>query len=115
MVVLKNDERRQHSRVDFATTIQIQIEAEGKIVNLSGDSKDLSLHGVFARTDNKLPLGSKCSVTVCLTGTIEKIELLMKGAVVRDDVDGMGIKFDSMDVETYSHLKNIVQYNSIGE
>ncbi len=36
----------------------------------------------------------------------------MKGTVIRISENGMGIEFDSMDVDTYSHLKNIVHYNS---
>ena len=35
----------------------------------------------------------------------------MKGTIIRQTLDGIGIAFDSMDVDTYSHLKNIVRYN----
>jgi hypothetical protein len=52
-------------------------------------------------------------VKICLTGTVEKIELVMKATVVRQTTKGVGIVFDSMDVETYSHLKNIVRYNQV--
>jgi len=112
MADLKNDERRKHSRVEFATKIQIQIEAQEKLIELKGSSKDLSLKGMFAGTKTEFALGTKCLVKVYLTGMIERIELIMKGSIVRAGDKGMGIEFDSMDVDTYSHLKNIVKYNN---
>jgi len=113
MAVSNNDERRKHSRVGFTTTIQILLEADGKQINLEGSSRDLSLKGIFIRSQDRLPAGTKCAIKVYLTGTIDKIELLMKGTVVRVSDNGMGIGFDSMDVDSYSHLKNIVNYNSV--
>ncbi|NOX34433.1 MAG: PilZ domain-containing protein [Deltaproteobacteria bacterium] len=115
MAVSNNDERRKHSRVGFTTAIQILLEVNGKEINCKGSSRDLSLKGIFISTDKKFPSGTKCSIKVCLTGTIDKIELLMKGTVVRITDNGMGIVFDSMDVDTYSHLKNIVHYNSMDD
>ncbi|MCF6247315.1 MAG: PilZ domain-containing protein [Desulfobacula sp.] len=107
-----NDERRKYSRVTFATEILIHLEAEGKIVKVQGNSRDLSLKGLFIGTDEVFSTGTKCEIRICLTGGIDKIELQINGRVVRVSKNGMGIVFDSMDVDSYSHLKNIVQYNS---
>jgi hypothetical protein len=112
MAVSKNDERRKHSRVGFTTQIQILLDADGRQIDLQGNSRDLSLKGLFVSTKAKFAGGTKCSITVYLTGGIEKIELLMKGTIARVSDQGLGIVFDSMDVDTYSHLKNIVRYNS---
>lgn len=115
MAVSNNDERRKHSRVGFETAIQIVLEADGRQINLQGNSRDLSLKGIFISTKTRFASGTKCSIKVYLTGGIEKIELLMKGTVVRASDNGVGIVFDSMDVDTYSHLKNIVYYNSMDD
>lgn len=112
MAVSSDNEKRRHSRVGFSTAIEILIQADGKEVRLAGSSKDLSLKGIFAGAEEKFSPGTKCMVNVFLTGGIDKIELQMKGTVVRRTDNGMGIIFDSMDVDTYSHLKNIVYYNS---
>lgn len=112
MVISNNDERRKHSRVGFTTEIQIMLEADGKVVDLKGSSRDLSLKGIFISSEDTYASGTKCSIRVYLSGGIEKIELQMKGTVVRAGENGIGIAFDSMDVDTYSHLKNIVYYNS---
>ena len=111
MAVSNNDERRKHSRVGFETAIQIVLEADGRQINLQGNSRDLSLKGMFVSTNDSFSSGTKCAITVCLTGGVENIELLMNGTIARVSDAGMGIVFDSMDVDTYSHLKNIVHYN----
>jgi hypothetical protein len=111
MAVPDNSERRKHSRVGFTTDILICIEADGRSVELETSSKDLSLKGIFVSSEEKFSEGTKCDVKVFLSGSIENIELAMKGTVMRISKNGMGIEFDSMGVNTYSHLKKIVQYN----
>ena len=112
MAIANNDERRKYSRVAFTTEILIHLEAEGKIVKVQGNSRDLSLKGLFVSTSDSFAIGTKCEIRIYLTGGIDKIELQINGRVVRVSENGMGIVFDSMDVDSYSHLKNIVQYNS---
>ena len=114
MAVLNNDDRRKYSRVGFATEIKIVLKARDQIA-LEGNSKDLSLKGLFVSTDKKFEPGTLCSVKIYLTGGIEKIELLIDGTIVRETDTGIGIVFNSMDVDTYSHLKNIVYYNRVDE
>ncbi len=113
MAVSNNDERRRCSRVAFATDIKIHLKAGSKKVEVGGNSRDLSLKGIFVNTDDSFELQTKCEVRICLTGTVDKIELQIKGRVIRVSKNGMGIVFDSMDVDSYSHLKKIVQYNSV--
>lgn len=113
MAVSKNIERRRHCRVGFTAQIQILLEADGKTIHLEADSTDLSLKGIFIPTENRFSIGTTCIITLYLTGGIDKIELLIKGSVVRVSDKGMGIGFDSMDVDAYSHLKNIVAYNRV--
>ncbi len=115
VVAANKEERRRHTRVGFATAIHILFDADGKQVKLTADSKDLSQRGIFVFADKKFAAGTKCIVKIFLTGGIDKIELLMNATIVRQTDNGMGIEFDSMDVETYSHLKNIVYYNSVDD
>jgi hypothetical protein len=112
MTVLNDENRRKHSRVRFATQIRIDLKTKDH-VTLEGNSKDLSLKGIFVSTPRKFARGTSCFVKIYLTGGIEKIELLVEGAIVRQTETGIGIVFNSMDVDTYSHLKNIVHYNRV--
>ncbi|MFH2093041.1 MAG: PilZ domain-containing protein [Pseudomonadota bacterium] len=115
MVSVNSDERRKYTRVGFTTAIHILLDIDGKQIDFEGNSKDLSLRGIFVNTDIKFPAQTKCSVTIFLAGGVDKIELLIDATVVRETENGMGIEFDSMDLDTYSHLKNIVYYNSVDE
>lgn len=113
MVILHDDDRRKHSRVGFTTEIEIILKANGKEVILKASSKDLSMKGIFVRTDQRFEMGTTCSVSIYLTGGIEEIKLQIQGSIVRETDTGIGVVFESMEVDTYTHLKNIVQYNSV--
>lgn len=78
---------------------------------MGASSKDLSQKGVFAKTDDRFAPDTPCTVNVFLTGRVEDLPLEIRGRVVRQDEDGVGIVFESMDVDVYTHLKNIVRYN----
>jgi len=105
------DNRRKFDRVEFSTPIRIMLDIDGKSVELSGSSKDLSMKGIYIDTDRRFKPDTPCSVKIHLTGSSEEIELIMQASITRQTDKGMGISFDSMDVDTYAHLKNIVKYN----
>lgn len=106
------NDRRNHSRVEFACEIKILLQQGGQQVILEGSSKDLSQRGLFVRTRKRFPSDTACEVRIYLTGGVDPIELIIQGTLVRQTDSGMGIEFNSMDVETYRHIKNIVLYNS---
>lgn len=112
MDVSDQNDRRNHSRVEFACDIKILLQQDGKQVILEGNSKDLSQRGLFVRTRKRFPPGTGCEVKIFLTGGIDPIELLIQGTLVRQTDSGMGVEFNSMDLDTYGHIKNIVLYNS---
>ena len=112
MDVSKQDERRKHSRVGFATRINVRVESGMETICLDANSKDLSLKGIFVKTGERFPLATRCFVDIYLTGGVEEIKLEIQGRTVRQTDEGVGIVFESMDVDTYTHLKNIVYYNS---
>jgi len=103
------DEKRRHTRVDFLTSILLR--TKGSEILASGHSKDLSLKGVFVSTEEKLEKGTKIEVEIILSGGGNTIELFMEAVVARVEPHGMGIDFKTMDLDTYTHLKNIVLYN----
>lgn len=103
-------ERRRHPRVAFSTSIILtSIDA---MIEAKGSSRDISLSGVFVKTDTRLEPGTQCEMKIFLTGGVDRIELSMKARVSRVLSNGLGISFDSMDLETYGHLKKIMLYNS---
>jgi len=111
MDAIHNDERRKYARVGFTTGIDIKIESGDKPIVLNANSNDLSQRGIFVGTKDVFPLDTPCTVNVHLSGGIEDISLEILGRVVRQTDTGVGIVFESMDVDVYAHLKNIVLYN----
>ncbi len=108
----KVEDRRRHIRVDFKTSIVIKTGEQE--IKACGDSRDLSLKGVFVYTDRKLPAGTKCSVKIFLSGGVDDIELNMAAEVKRVEENGLGIAFGSMDLDSYTYLRNIMRYNADG-
>lgn len=110
--MLKQDvhERRKGLRVEFGT--EVTVMAGGEKTRYTGSSRDLSLRGIFITTGIGLAVGTACVVEITLSGLDEKLVLVMDGHVVRATDSGYAIYFDSVDLETYTHLKNIVTYNA---
>lgn len=102
-------EKRSKPRVYFKTDILLKLDKFE--VRTFGSSRDLSLNGIYVKTDDDIPLGSDCMVEIRLSGITEKLSLAMKGTVVRKEAAGIGITFSSMDLDSYTHLKNVVRYN----
>ncbi len=107
-----NQDRRKGIRVEFKTVVAVTLS--GMETRYKGSSRDLSLRGVFVKTDGAaLPeKGTPCQVGIRLEGLEEELLLRMEGHVVRVDSDGYAVYFDSVDLDTYTHLKNIVRYNA---
>ena len=103
-------ERRGRLRVGFDT--RIILAAGDAEIQTEGHSRDLSISGIYVKTHEKIAVNTPCTVKVLLSGTAEPLALKMDGRIVRTDGSGVGIAFESMDLDSYAHLKNIVRYNS---
>jgi hypothetical protein len=107
---MESNEKRQKIRVPFRT--QITVDYDGEKLHLEGDSVNISMGGLLAKTGNKMPLGAVCKVKVILEGAQPPIELAMTGTVVRHDPSGFGVHFNEMDLDSYSLLREIVRHNA---
>jgi len=104
-----DDDRREKIRINYET--QIIIESGAAEIQMNGNSRDLSLGGVYVDTDQRLPLTTPCKVKIRLSGMIPPLFLEIDGRIVRTDEAGIAVAFESMDLDSYTHLKNIVRYN----
>jgi hypothetical protein len=103
------EERRQKTRVHFETHVIIRTEASE--VRAEADSEDISIKGIFVKTQDKIPEGTLCDLEILLTGSSTRLVLTIKGKIKRQEEDGVAIGFESMDLDSYMHLKNIILYN----
>ena len=104
-----DEEKREEQRVPYVARVILKA-ARSKVV-AEADSKDISVKGMFLKTEKKIPPGTPCKIEILLTGTSARFSLNTRGVITRQDADGMGVEFKSMNLDSYSHLKNIVMYN----
>ena len=98
---------RKFSRVDFRVDATIKTAER----QFQGDVKDLSMNGMFMLTAERLQLGDPVDISIILTGTSPQIDVNFSGIVSRIDENGIGFTFKKMELDSYTHLKNIVAYN----
>lgn len=115
MGISDKGDRRRYSRVVFTTKIDIYMfDESGQNIQLAANSKDLSQRGVFVKTDMRPSLDTACRVVVHLSGGVDDFKLEIQGRIVRHTDIGFAVEFESMDVDTYTHLKTLILYNIEG-
>jgi hypothetical protein len=98
---------RKFSRVDFKVNATITSAEQ----TFQGGVKDLSMNGMFMLTSEQLQPGDPVDISITLTGVSPEIHVKFSGTVSRIDTHGIGFNFRKMDLDSYTHLKNIVAYN----
>ncbi len=102
-------ERRKFSRVPF----RLKAYVNCRNVATKGEVENVSLNGMFVRTDVKLPQGDTAEITLYLTGTANPLDISVNitGTVVRSEENGVVLAFREMDLDSFAQLKNIIAYN----
>jgi len=75
-------------------------------------ARDLSLKGLFVETDKKWGKGTELGISLSLAGSDDNLDLKMKGRVARLEEDGLAVDFFEIDLDSFTHLKNIIAYNA---
>ncbi|MGE5605189.1 MAG: PilZ domain-containing protein [Bacteroidota bacterium] len=99
-------EKRKFSRVDFKKEVEIFVNSEKYL----GEIENLSLKGAYLKTTHPLQLDDKIEIIIHLTVNTD-FDVNLKGKVIRLTNDGAGIIFDRIDLDSFSHLRNIIAYN----
>lgn len=98
---------RQFSRVPFRMAAIIRSEER----QFQGNVENLSMRGMFLVTDERLPVGDTVEIAMVLSGTSPEVSIEFSGKVCRVSDDGLGFTFEKIDLDSYTHLKNIIAYN----
>ncbi|MFZ2447400.1 MAG: PilZ domain-containing protein [Syntrophobacteraceae bacterium] len=99
-------EKRKNSRVSFNADV---IVTSGDLT-ISGATDNLSMKGMFLTAERRLPADELMDIKIRLSGSELSIDL--KGKTVRQTDAGMAIEFIAMDLDSFTHLKKLVAYNS---
>jgi len=103
--------KRDTTRVEFHTRAELEIDGQG----LSGTVEDLSLKGLFLKTEasqRSIQIGQKVKVTIRFSGTTSNLSVDVQGKVVRLTQEGLGIEFTDMEFDSFVYLRNVVAYNA---
>ena len=103
------ENKRKNSRVPFQAIIDLDFPDQS---HGACETADLSLKGVFVLGVTGHRIGENCLVSLRLTGSTSDLSLKIKGTVVRVEEAGVALHFYEMDLDSFSHLKNILYYNS---
>lgn len=101
-------DKRKLTRVDFSINAIIVL-GEKTII---GQVENLSMKGAYIGTSEKIDINSEVEVKIELAGNSSELQLYLKGAVTRIDETGFVLAFKNIDLDSFIHLKNIIEYNS---
>lgn len=99
-------DRRHFSRLNL--NFQVEIQFQDKIY--SGKILDLSLKGVLLELqDFPAQIDDNCVITIYLS---EDVVMTFKSLLVHHEEDNFGFKFISADLDSMTHLRLCLQFNS---
>lgn len=99
------EEKRRRSRV--SAHFEAYVYFEGEKIPVS--TRNISLKGALFAPEPRLGMDKDCTVIFVLA---KDVTVRLKGVVVRSDVDGLAIDFESMDENAFFHLRNMVRYSA---
>jgi hypothetical protein len=99
---------RKFSRVHF----QVDATVTAADRRFHGEVENLSMNGMFMVTGEQLQPGEPVNISIILSGVSPEIQVRISGTVSRIVENGIGFTFEKTDLDSYTHLKNIVAYNT---
>ncbi len=99
------DERRRRSRVPVSLEVMLTLDDE----EITVSTDNISLKGMLLKAPRQLPVEKLCYVTLTLT---PEMQAVVMGRIVRSTPEETAIDFVQMDVESFKHLKKIVEYHA---
>lgn len=101
--------RREMTRVPLQ--IETELRSEGHTLAL-GKTIDISLKGLYVASQQALPTGTACHITLRLGAQDHPIHVVLEGTIVRTTDEGMAIEITSVPPDSFAHLHNLVSYNA---
>ena len=95
--------KRNFIRVEYSVGASIRYDDNV----IFGHVRDLSLCGIFIRTDGEIPFDKPVQVTV-YHDAVSSFKLYAQA--VRRETEGMGLQVSKIDVKSFDSLRNIVEH-----
>jgi hypothetical protein len=98
-------DHRRRGRVPVSLSITVSLEGQ----EIAVESRNLSLKGLACNPNPALCENFPCQVIISLAPDVRAV---IKGKVVRAGESEAAIDFLSMDMDSFAHLRKIVEYHS---
>lgn len=98
---------RKFSRVEFNVTATVSAGER----SFKGKVSNLSMNGLLLDTQEKLEMGEIVDIAITLPGTEPEISVAFTGKVCRITDSDIAFRFQMIDLDSYTHLRNIISYN----
>lgn len=107
--IVLSPEKRRHTRVIFNRSVKLFIKEKS---HGQYPARNLSLGGLFVEGDISIPVGEACRLELHETGRHSSLILTFLGKIQRHEKDGIGVKFISMEDDSFMFLQTMVLYSS---
>jgi len=94
-------QKRNFTRVEFTECASIKHKDQV----FFGNVKNMSLQGLFIKTDQEIPVNDPVEVTVYYS---HNSSINLHASVVRREENGIGMQINRMDVLSFVHLRDVV-------
>ena len=92
-------QKRQFERVDCRTEALVTYYD----LSFKGEVENLSLKGLFVKTDQKIDMNEPVGVTVFFNGDSGQFSFSLQGKVVHVADNGIGVNFQKIDIDSLVH------------
>ncbi|MBV5318785.1 MAG: PilZ domain-containing protein [Desulfobulbaceae bacterium] len=107
-------EQREARRIIFKSSAVIRYQ-QGQTMEAQVDTANISLNGLYLKTETRIPIETSCVIEIHLTGPTSKMDFKAKGLICRHDQSGMGITFTHLDPDSTLHIVNLVNLHTAAD
>lgn len=97
-------EKRKFERIDFRSEAIIRHNG----TTFRAEVENLSLKGLFVRTDQKIAINEQVDVSMFFFGSSAELSFSLEANVVRITDDGFGLNFRKIDMDSLVHSEAAV-------
>jgi hypothetical protein len=105
LIMVKNNRKRTRVSVHF----EIAVLPEGATIPINAQIVNISLTGILCTSHPLFQKDTPCKVILSLS---DEAQIAMDSKILRVGTQETAISFSSMDEESFSLLKKVVQYNT---
>lgn len=93
--------KRRHERTECQTEAEIRYGG----TTIKGEVENLSLKGLFVRTDEKIDVDEQVEIAVYFHGLNSELSFSLQATVVRVADNGLGFNFQKIDIDSLALLR----------